>query len=216
MIEEVEAVLHEARQAIPSASNADELEQLRVRYLGRKGLLRQFTQKIAELPLEQRREAGEALNRARRTIEALIERRQAELQAVAEAERLAAERLDVTLPGRAPRIGHRHPLLATLEEMVEIFLGMGFTVAEGPEVETYYYSFPALNYPEWHPAMDEQMTFYITDDLLLRSQTSTVQIRVMESQQPPVRIVVPGRCFRRDTPDATHSHTFYQLEGLLV
>jgi len=117
--------------------------------------------------------------------------------------------LDETVP--TPGIAR-----SILDEMIEIFLGLGFRVADGPEVETHYYSFPALNYPEWHPAMDEQMTFYVSDQVLLRSQTSTVQIRAMEKQEPPVRIIVPGRCFRRDTVDATHSHTFYQLEGLLV
>ena len=216
MLEQIEAMLDEARQAIPAAEDLQALEDLRVKYLGRKGLLRQISKRMKELSDDERREVGQAMNRARRELEKLLADRQAELEAAAEAARIAAERIDVTLPGRAPRIGYRHPLLATLQDMVEIFLGMGFTVAEGPEIETYYYSFPALNYPDWHPAMDEQMTFYITDDLLLRSQTSTVQIRVMESQQPPVRIIVPGRCYRRDTPDATHSPIFHQLEGLLV
>ncbi len=122
----------------------------------------------------------------------------------------------MTRPGRAPRVGKRHPLLQTLDDMIAIFLGLGFRVAEGPEVEDYYHSFGALNYPEYHPAMDEQMTFYAGPEVLLRSQTSTVQIRAMEQMQPPVRIIVPGRCYRRDTVDATHCHTFYQLEGLLV
>ncbi len=216
MVEQIEAMLQEARQAIPAAEDLEALEQLRVKYLGRKGLLRQVSKRMKDLPEDERREVGQAMNRARREIERLVQERQAELEAAAEAAQVAAERIDVTLPGRAPRIGYRHPLLATLQDMIEIFLGMGFTVAEGPEIETYYYSFPALNYPDWHPAMDEQMTFYITEDLLLRSQTSTVQIRVMESQQPPVRIIVPGRCYRRDTPDATHSPIFHQLEGLLV
>lgn len=213
---EVEAAGDEAAREIAAAKDLEALEAVRVKYLGRKGRLREFTRRLPELSDDARRELGQVINRVRGRVQALLERRRAELEAAAEAQELAAERVDVTLPGRAPRIGHRHPLLATLEEMIEIFLGLGFQVAEGPEIETYYYSFPALNYPEWHPAMDEQMTFYITDELLLRSQTSTVQVRVMEKQEPPVRIVVPGRCFRRDTVDATHSHTFYQLEGLLV
>jgi len=216
MLEQIEAMLEEARQAIPAAEELQALEDLRIKYLGRKGLLRQISKRMKELSPDERREVGQAMNRARRELETLLADRQAELEAAAEAARIAAERIDVTLPGRAPRVGYRHPLLVTLQDMIEIFLGMGFTVAEGPEIETYYYSFPALNYPDWHPAMDEQMTFYITDDLLLRSQTSTVQIRVMGSQQPPVRIIVPGRCYRRDTPDATHSPIFHQLEGLLV
>ncbi len=216
MIEEIELMADEAAEEIARAADAEALEQARVKYLGRKGLLRQYYQRLRELSDDERREVGQVLNRVRDRLQALVERRLEQIKAEEERRKLEAERIDVTLPGRAPRFGHRHPLMRTLEEMVEIFLGMGFTVAEGPEIETYYYSFPALNYPEWHPAMDEQMTFYITEDLLLRSQTSTVQIRVMEKQQPPVRVVVPGRCFRRDTVDATHSHTFYQLEGLLV
>jgi phenylalanyl-tRNA synthetase alpha chain len=206
----------EAGREILAAQDLDALEQIRVKYLGRKGLLRDFSKRLSDMAEEERREAGQAINRVRRRIEALVERRHAELQARLEDAAASAQRIDVTLPGRAPRIGRRHPILAILDEMIEIFLGLGFQVAEGPEVETYYYSFPALNYPDWHPAMDEQMTFYITDQILLRSQTSTVQIRAMERQKPPVRIVVPGRCFRRDTVDATHSHTFYQLEGLCV
>ncbi len=216
MEHEIEAVGEEAAREIAAARDLGALEAVRVRYLGRKGRLREFSKTMGSLPEEERREAGQLVNRVRSRIEALLERRQAELEAQAQAAAIAAERVDVTLPGRAPRIGHRHPLLAILDEMIEIFLGLGFRVADGPEVETHYYSFPALNYPEWHPAMDEQMTFYVSDQVLLRSQTSTVQIRAMEKQEPPVRIIVPGRCFRRDTVDATHSHTFYQLEGLLV
>jgi phenylalanyl-tRNA synthetase alpha chain len=213
---DIKALAEQAAAEIAAAATPEALEAARVKYLGRKGALRQFFAQLGQLDAEQRRVLGELLNAVRKRLEAALDERRAALAASRAEMATAADRLDVTLPGRAPRIGHRHPLLATLEEMLEIFLGLGFTVAEGPEVETYYYSFPALNYPEWHPAMDEQMTFYITDDLLLRSQTSTVQIRVMERQRPPVRIVVPGRCFRRDTVDATHSHTFYQLEGLLV
>ncbi|MCX7597629.1 MAG: phenylalanine--tRNA ligase subunit alpha [Armatimonadetes bacterium] len=216
MRDEVEAMAKEAETAIGAAADMGALEAARVEYLGRKGRLRAFYDQLKQLDADSRREMGQLLNAVRERLETLLADRQAALEAEAEQKRLASERIDVTLPGRAPRIGKEHPLLATLEAAVEIFLGLGFRVAEGPEIETYYYSFPALNYPEWHPAMDEQMTFYITDDLLLRSQTSTVQIRTMEAQQPPVRVVVPGRCFRRDTVDATHSHTFYQIEGLLV
>ncbi|MCD6350526.1 MAG: phenylalanine--tRNA ligase subunit alpha [Armatimonadetes bacterium] len=213
---EIEAMGDEATAEIVATADLEALEAVRVKYLGRKGRVRQFSRQLGSLPEDERREAGQLLNRVRDRIEALIERRHAELEQAAQAAALEAERVDITLPGRAPRIGHKHPLVAIMDEMIEIFLGLGFRVAEGPEVETYYYSFPALNYPEWHPAMDEQMTFYISDQVLLRSQTSTVQIRAMEQQEPPVRIIVPGRCFRRDTVDATHSHTFYQLEGLLV
>ena len=173
-------------------------------------------QSIPDLPEELRPEAGKLINQTGKQLAALLEQRRQALAGAPDEEQAAEERLDVTLPGRAPRIAGRHPLLATMEDMIAIFLGLGYTVAEGPEVEDYYHAFDALNYPEDHPAMDEQMTFYIEDDVLLRSQTSTVQIRVMEEQDPPVRVIAPGRCFRRDTVDATHCHTFYQLEGLLV
>ena len=216
MDDKLNALAEEGRNAIQQAADERQLEEIRVKYLGRRGELRQIMQDIGQLPAEQRPVVGQLANEARRKLERLLEQRREQLEIqVAEAAR-ATEILDITLPGRAPRVGKRHPLLATLDEMIEIFLGLGFTVAEGPEIESYYYSFEALNYPEFHPAMDEQMTFYISDDVLLRSQTSPVQIRVMEQQQPPVRVMAPGRCFRRDTVDATHCHTFYQLEGLLV
>ena len=215
MEDKLEQLRAEAVAAFQNVEDEEQLEQARVEYLGRHGRLREAMKNIASLPEEQRPIIGGLANRASRDMEQVYQQRQQELAQQAAAQE-APERIDVTLPGRAPRVGRRHPLLATLDEMIEIFLGLGFTVAEGPEVENYYYSFEALNYPEFHPAMDEQMTFYVGDDALLRSQTSPVQIRVMEQQQPPVRIVAPGRCFRRDSVDATHCHTFYQLEGLLV
>jgi phenylalanyl-tRNA synthetase alpha chain len=214
MQDRIRDLTEEARRALTAAGTEEELEAARVHFLGRKGRLRELRQSIPELPEELRPEAGRLLSEASQELERLLAQRRAELAAQETA--APEEWLDVTLPGRAPRIAGRHPLLATMEDMIDIFLGLGYTVAEGPEVENSYYAFEALNYAEDHPAMDEQMTFYIDDDVLLRSQTSTVQIRVMEQQQPPVRVVVPGRCFRRDTVDATHCHTFYQLEGLLV
>ena len=235
MIDQLRAMADEARAALGAARTVDEVEAARVKFLGRKGGLRELQQGIRDLPQDQRPEAGQLINEVKGELEGLLEHRLQELASGAEAgegrpaarsARSVATRtrgrggegppLDVTLPGRTQRIAGRHPLLATMDQMVEIFLGLGYQVAEGPEVENYHYGFEALNYPEDHPAMDEQMTFYLADDLLLRSQTSTVQIRVMENQQPPVRVVVPGRCFRRDTVDATHSHTFHQLEGLVV
>ncbi len=216
MEEKLEQLAQEAVAAFAAAQNEAQVEQARIEYLGRHGQLRKVTQGLADLPAEHRPAVGKLANQIARQIQEAFAQRQAELQAAAASGEQAAEIIDVTLPGRTPRVGKQHPLLATLEEMIDIFLGLGFTVAEGPEVENYYYSFEALNYPELHPAMDEQMTFYLSAEALLRSQTSPVQIRVMEQQQPPVRIVAPGRCFRRDTVDATHCHTFYQLEGLLV
>ncbi len=216
MENKLKALAEEARQAIQQAADEQQLEQARIKYLGRRGQLRQIIQSIGQLPDQQRPVVGQLANKVSQQLDQLFTQRQEELQTQAGQAERVVQALDVTLPGRAPRVGKRHPLLATLDEMIEIFLGLGFTVVEGPEIENYYYSFEALNYPEYHPAMDEQMTFYINDDVLLRSQTSPVQIRVMENQSPPVRIVAPGRCFRRDTVDATHCHTFYQLEGLLV
>ncbi|MFP3904697.1 MAG: phenylalanine--tRNA ligase subunit alpha, partial [Armatimonadota bacterium] len=214
--ETIDEIREVAESAIFGASDLEELEQVRVKYLGRSGVVREQYSKIGQLPEEDRPLAGQALNKLNGTLERLLEGRKKALVEQAEQAQLAAETVDVTQPGRVPVIGRKHPLLKTMDDMLEIFMGMGFLMVEGPEIEDYYHSFDALNYPEYHPAMDEQDTFYVTDDVLLRSQTSTVQIRVMEETQPPVRIVAPGRCYRRDTVDATHSHTFYQLEGLLV
>lgn len=216
MIETIAALQTEAEAVIQAAVDEATLEEARVKYLGRNGLVRAQFQMLGKLPKEEKPAVGDALNKLSQRLEALLKERKAALEGLKADAALAAETLDVTLPGRAPRVGKRHPLLATLDEMIGIFLGLGFRIAEGPEVEDYYHSFGALNYPEYHPAMDEQMTFYAGPEVLLRSQTSTVQIRAMEKTQPPVRIIVPGRCYRRDTVDATHCHTFYQLEGLLV
>ncbi len=211
MIDQLLQLESEARAAFSAASTEMALEQVRVAFLGRNGKLRELQEGMKSVPKEDKPAVGREFNRVKKALEALLEERQAALAAPE-----TGAQLDVTMPGRAPRVGKQHPLSATLEEIVGIFLGLGFTVAEGPEVENYYYGFEALNYPEYHPAMDEQMTFYVTERTLLRSQTSTVQIRAMEQTQPPVRIIVPGRCYRRDTVDATHCHTFHQLEGLLV
>ncbi len=214
MEESIRQLSDQARAALEAATTEEELEAERRRFLGRKGLLREIRQGLKDLPEEDRPAVGKLINQTTRQLEALLEQRRQKLASGKAA--FPEDRLDVTLPGRAPLIAGKHPLLATMEDMIEIFLGLGYLVAEGPEIEDYYHAFEALNYPEDHPAMDEQMTFYVEDDVLLRSQTSTVQIRVMEKQEPPVRVVVPGRCYRRDTVDATHCHTFYQLEGLLV
>jgi len=216
MLDQIAALRTEAEAAIAAARDEAALEAARVKYLGRNGLVRAQFQKLGSAPKEGKPAVGAALNELSQRLEALLAARKEDLAAATADTELLAETVDVTLPGRAPRVGKRHPLLATLDDMIAIFLGLGFRVAEGPEVEDYYHSFGALNYPEYHPAMDEQMTFYAGPEVLLRSQTSTVQIRAMENMQPPVRIIVPGRCYRRDTVDATHCHTFYQLEGLLV
>ena len=171
---------------------------------------------MAGLSAEQRPVIGQIANRIRADIEDAISNRLKEISAQQEAKRLVSERLDVTLPGKKPQIGRVHPLNQVLNEIEEIFIGMGFDIAEGPEVEYDYYNFEALNLPPDHPARDTQDTFYITDSILLRTQTSGVQVHVMEKKKPPIRIIAPGRVYRSDAVDATHSPIFHQIEGLVV
>ena len=214
MKEILQKIRAEALERI-SACDAD-LEALRVRYLGKKGELTAVLRGMAGLSAEERPVIGQLANQIRGEIEnALAERSAAQKQKALEAQ-LLAERVDVTAPGNAPAIGHSHPLTVVRRDLEEIFLGLGFSIAEGPEVEYDYYNFQALNIPENHPARDTQDTFYITDNILLRSQTSPVQVRVMEKQKPPIRIISPGRVYRSDDVDATHSPLFHQLEGLVV
>ncbi len=214
MKEILQKIRSEALERINSA-DAD-LEALRVRYLGKKGELTAVLRGMAGLSPEERPVVGQLANKVRAEIEnAIAERTAAQKQKALEAQ-LLAERVDVTAPGAAPAIGHNHPLTVVRRDLEEIFLGLGFSIAEGPEVEYDYYNFQALNIPENHPARDTQDTFYITDNILLRSQTSPVQVRVMEKQKPPIRIVSPGRVYRSDDVDATHSPLFHQFEGLVV
>ncbi len=198
-----------------AAPDAD-IEQIRVRFLGKKGELTAVLRGMGALTAEERPVIGQLANEVRAEIEGAITARMQEQKEKELAARLAAERLDVTMPGTRARMGHQHPLTRVQREIEEIFIGMGFQIAEGPEVEYDYYNFQALNIPENHPARDTQDTFYITDNILLRSQTSPVQVRVMEKQQPPVRVISPGRVYRSDALDATHSPLFHQIEGLVV
>ncbi|MBQ2773631.1 MAG: phenylalanine--tRNA ligase subunit alpha [Clostridia bacterium] len=191
-------------------------EALRVRYLGKKGELTAVLRGMGALTPEERPLIGQMANEVRAEIEAALTARVAEEKEKALNDRLAREKLDVTMPGTPSRMGHQHPLTRAQREMEEIFIGMGFEIAEGPEVEYDYYNFKALNIPENHPARDTQDTFYITDNILLRSQTSPVQVRVMEKQSPPIRVISPGRVYRSDALDATHSPLFHQMEGLVV
>ena len=191
-------------------------EALRVRYLGKKGELTAVLRGMGALTPEERPLIGQMANEVRAEIEAALTARVAEEKEKALNDRLAREKLDVTMPGTPSRMGHQHPLTRAQREMEEIFIGMGFEIAEGPEVEYDYYNFKALNIPENHPARDTQDTFYITDNILLRSQTSPVQVRVMEKQSPPIRVISPGRVYRSDALDATHSPLFHQREGLVV
>jgi len=213
LIQQFEAVQKEGVQAAERATSAEELEQVRVAFLGRRGRITMLMRAIREAPAAERPALGRAANTAKRAVQEAIEAQRARIEAQ---QARTSERLDVTLPGRRPRIGHVHPVTQIMDEAVDIFRRMGFVVADGPDIETEYYNFDALNTPADHPSRDIQDTFYLPDGRLLRTQTSPVQVRVMESTQPPVRIICPGRCFRRDTPDATHSANFHQIEGLYV
>jgi phenylalanyl-tRNA synthetase alpha chain len=206
----------EAEAAIAGAGSASELEELRVRYLGRKSDLTQALRSIAELPPEERGPAGKAANEAKQALEALLGARTSEIEGAELERRLAGDRIDVTLPGDPPRpVGHLHVVSQTRREMEDIFVGLGFSVVEGPEVEFDYYNFTALNIPPGHPVRTEHDTFFFSDQVVLRTHTSPMQVRAMELQEPPIYIVVPGRTYRRDS-DATHTPMFHQLEGLAV
>jgi phenylalanyl-tRNA synthetase alpha chain len=213
---ELNQVQAEATASIATAEDLAALEQVRQAVLGKRGLLATRLPDMKNVPPEQRPMIGRQRNEIQQAVQAAFDARRAELEAAAEEAARKAEELDVTLPGRAPRRGRKHPLTLVLDEIVDIFVGLGFTVAEGPEVELEYYNFIALNIPPDHPARDDHDSFYVTDHLLLRTETSAVQIRTMEMQEPPVRIIAPGRVYRRDAVDATHTHTFHQVEGLWV
>jgi phenylalanyl-tRNA synthetase alpha chain len=197
-----------------AAADAASLEAVRVKYLGRKGKVPEIMDGLRALAPEDRREAGRRANELKTELQTAIEKRKGEIElASATQERRA---FDTTLPGRWRGLGSRHPISQIIERTSSIFRSLGFTVADGPDIETEYHNFDALNTPADHPSRDTQDTFYLSADLLLRTQTSPVQIRVMEKQKPPVRIIAPGRCYRRDTTDATHSANFHQIEGLYV
>ena len=203
-------------KAIAEIETSDNTEELRVKYLGKKGELTAVLRGMGKVSPAERPIIGQLANEVRATIETALAEK-AEQQKKKEMERrLLSEKLDVTLPGKVQNVGHRHPIAQTEEMLREIFIGMGFSIAEGPEVEYDYYNFEALNLPKNHPARDTQDTFYITDNILLRSQTSPVQVRVMENKKPPIRIISPGRVYRADPADATHSPIFHQVEGLVV
>jgi phenylalanyl-tRNA synthetase alpha chain len=206
----------EAEAAVAAAGSAAELEQLRIQYLGRKAELTQMLRSIKDLPPEQRGPVGKGGNEVKQALETQIEQRTSALDAAELDERLRSDALDVTLPGDPPRkAGHLHLITETRREIEDVFLGLGFAVAEGPEVEFDYYNFTALNHPPGHPARMLQDTFYLSEEVLLRTHTSPMQIRAMEQQEPPIYIVVPGKVYRRDH-DATHTPMFHQIEGLAI
>ena len=214
--EQLEQIRAEAAASIESAASLQELDAVRVKYLGKKGELTAVLKTMGKLSPEERPIVGQMANEVRELIAADLEKRNDLLKAAQQEMKLKAETIDVTLPGTKVEIGHKHPLSIVLDEVKEIFLGMGFEVVGGPEVEWDYYNFEALNIPKDHPARDTQDTFYITENMLLRTQTSGVQIRTMENKKPPIRMIAPGRVFRSDAVDATHSPLFHQVEGMAI
>lgn len=216
MKQKLEAIRQAAKEVLEAAKSAQEIDALRVRFLGKKGELTAILKQMGGLSAEERPKMGQLANEVRSFIEKEIEERTQAVKAHAMRQRLQNEAIDVTLPGEHRELGAKHPLSIVLDEIKEIFIGMGFEIAEGPEVEYDYYNFEALNIPKDHPARDTQDTFYINDNIVLRTQTSPVQVRVMEQRKPPIRIISPGRVYRSDPLDATHSPLFHQIEGLVV
>lgn len=212
-LEEIKAAVE---SVLSDINDMDALEQVRIKYLGKKGELTAVLKGMGKLSAEERPVIGALANEIRSNLENEIDEKKAQLAAKAEEAQLAAEVIDVTMPGKKPSIGKLHPLTQVMNTIKDTFIGMGFEIADGPEVELDYYNFEALNIPKNHPARDTQDTFYIDDDVVLRTQTSPMQIRVMENTKPPIRIIAPGRVYRSDSVDATHSPVFHQIEGLVV
>ena len=218
MKEKLEQIRAEALAALAGAKDAQELDGLRVKYLGKKGELTAVLKMMGSLSAEERPVMGQLANEVREALTEALAQRQKAIEEAALNQRLEDEKLDVTIPGKRPELGHKHPMSIALDELKEIFIGMGFQVAEGPEIELAEYNFTKLNTEEGHPAREWGDTFYIKEDssLLLRTQTSPMQVRVMENQKPPIRIIAPGRVYRKDEVDATHSPMFHQVEGLVI
>ena len=214
--ENLEQIQKEAIESMLSAADPDALNELRVRFLGKKGRLTEASKGMKDVPAEERPKMGQLVNDAKKAIEETLEARKKALMAAVREKKMAAETIDVTMPGRKNTIGHRHPLALATEEVERIFIGLGYEVIEGPEVEYDYYNFEALNIPPNHPAKDEQDTFYINPQILLRTQTSSCQVHAMERGKVPFKVVAPGRVFRSDEVDATHSPNFHQFEGMIV
>lgn len=209
-------ILEEAKEQLREASTLVQTEDIRVKFLGKKGQLTGILRGMGKLSPEERKQTGQIANKVRAEIEALLEEKFEEVKAAAKEAQFKIEKIDVTEPGRDVVLGVKHPLTITIEEVSRVFMNMGFSIAEGPEVETVFNNFDALNAGPNHPSRDMTDTFYITKDTLLRTQTSPVQVRTLLRQAPPIKVISPGRCFRCDTPDATHSPMFHQIEGLVV
>ena len=216
MKEALQQILDEAKKRLQEAQTLQDAEDVRVKMLGKKGQLTGILKSMGSLTPEERKELGMQANKAKGEIEAMLNKTFEQLKEKAQEAKFKAEKIDVTEPGKAHKLGTKHPVTITIEEISKVFKSMGFTLTEGPEVETVYNNFDALNAGPNHPARDWTDTFYINDDVLLRTQTSPVQVRTLKAQKPPIRVFAPGRCFRCDTPDATHSPMFHQVEGLVV
>ena len=216
MKDQLESIRQAADAAVRSAGTLADIDALRVRFLGKKGELTAVLKQMGKLSAEERPVIGQLANEIRADIETAIETASKRLEQEALDARLQEETIDVSMPGKTPSLGAKHPMSIVLDQVKDIFLGLGFQIVEGPEVELDYYNFEALNLPKNHPARDTQDTFYISENILLRTQTSPVQVRHMEKHKPPIRVISPGRVFRSDEVDATHSPLFHQIEGLVV
>lgn len=216
MKEKLEALREKALGELATLETPKELEEVRVRLLGKKGEVTELLRGMGALPAEERPKMGQLINQLRGELEAALSEREQSITTLLKEKRLKEETLDVTLPGTKAKEGGLHPLNIVLNDLIDIFQSMGFDVVDGPEVETEHYCFEALNVPKDHPARDMQDTFYLAENLLLRTQTSAAQARTMEQRKPPIRIICPGRVFRADEVDATHSPVFHQVEGLVV
>ena len=216
MKEQLNAILLDAKNQVENSQSEADIEALRVKYLGKKGELTAILKQMGSLSPEERPKMGALVNEAKQELETLIAEKKTELKSAEQLKKLAEETIDITLPHKEIKTGKLHPLNTVLDDMINIFQSMGFDVVDGPEVETDHYNFECLNVPADHPARDMQDTFYLAENLLLRTQTSAAQIRTMETRKPPIRVICPGRVFRADEVDATHSPVFHQIEGLVV
>lgn len=216
MQERLKQILEESKKQLQEAVSVADTEDVRVKVLGKKGQLTEILRSMGQLAPEERKELGQAANQVRSEVEKMLDETFENLKSKAREAKFKAEKIDVTEPGKLYKLGTKHPVTITIEEISRVFKSMGFTLTEGPEVETVFNNFDALNAGPNHPARDWTDTFYVNDDVLLRTQTSPVQVRTLMNQKPPIRVFAPGRCFRCDTPDATHSPMFHQVEGLVV
>ncbi|MFW5980109.1 MAG: phenylalanine--tRNA ligase subunit alpha [Halanaerobiales bacterium] len=216
MIQKIKNIREKIEEEFDNVNNLEELEEIRIKYLGKKGKISKIFSAMSEVEDEKKPIVGRETNQLKQKIEKLHKEKEDLLDKLHKKEKLKEEQIDVTLPGIKPEVGHAHPLTLVIEEVIDLFAGMGFTIEEGPEVESEYYNFEALNIPKGHPARDLQDTFYIDNKFLLRTHTSPVQVRTMENKDLPIRIIAPGRAYRSDELDASHSPMFHQIEGLVI